>query len=140
MNHAFACRKDQTGESPCKQWCGRPDLCLSTLTYPEDYMQSAYEHGLRDGLERAAKTESADGGALEARLVECLNEREARQKRGWGYGQSISDQWLERDIAALQRMLAAGAVGINGLTEAETSATASVMGIVGVDVPGEGKR
>lgn len=108
MNHAYACRKDAAGEPTCKQWCGRQDLCLSTLTYPEDYMQSAYEHGLRDGLERATKTDGADRRVLEARLAECLSEREARQKLGWGYGQSVSDKWLERDIAALQRMLADG--------------------------------
>jgi hypothetical protein len=113
MNHAYACRKDATGEPPCKQWCGRQDLCLSTRTYPEDYMQSAYEHGLRDGLAHA-KTNRYDNGALEARLAECLSEREARQKLGWGYGKSVSDQWLERDITALQRLLADGAEGIDG--------------------------
>jgi hypothetical protein len=111
VNHAYACRKDATGEPTCKQWCGRQELCLSTLTYPEDYMQSAYEHGLRDGLAHA-KTEGRDTAALDARLAECLNEREARQKLGRGYGQSVSDQWLERDIAALQRMLAAPVSGV----------------------------
>lgn len=108
MNHAYACRKDATGEPTCKRWCGRQDLCLSTLTYPEDYMQSAYEHGLRDGLDRAAKNNGNDKGVLEARLAECLTEREARKKHGHGYPNSVSDQWLERDIAALQRMLALG--------------------------------
>lgn len=47
-------------------------------------------------------------GKLVARLAECLREREARQKLNNRYGRSLSDQWLERDIAALQRMLPAG--------------------------------
>lgn len=55
MNHAYACRKDATGEPPCKQWCGRSDLCLSTRAYPEDYMQTAYERGHREALEKAAQ-------------------------------------------------------------------------------------
>jgi hypothetical protein len=66
-------------------------------------MQSAYEHGVRDGLARA-NTDGRDRSALEARLTECLRERETRQKQGWNYG-SVSDQWLDRDIAALQAAL-----------------------------------
>lgn len=69
MNHGFACRKDAYGQPPCKQWCGRVDLCLSTLTYPEDYMQSAYEHGKRDGSATAALN------LIEARMRQ--HEREA---------------------------------------------------------------
>lgn len=107
MNHAFACQKDAASEPACTRWCGRQHTCLSTLTYPEDYMQSAYEHGLRDGL-AGAKTDGRGSAALQARLAECLQERAARQKHRHGYPNGVSDGWLERDIAALQRMLADG--------------------------------
>ncbi|MCU7372803.1 DUF551 domain-containing protein [Paucibacter sp. O1-1] len=58
-NHAYACQKDTTGGPTCKQWCGHQDLCLSTMTYPESYMQLAYEHGKRDALSALASEPQA---------------------------------------------------------------------------------
>jgi hypothetical protein len=52
-------------------------------------------------------TRPASRETLEARLAECLRERDFRQKHRHGYPASVSDGWLERDIATLRAALSA---------------------------------